>query len=230
MINAMKSKKHVLALGCAALIGIAGTFAFFTDRVELGAKVTTNENSVDITPGPDYDGDLSAKWAAENAAALANYNPGDKINLGYSLENTGSKAVDVRETFVITSSEPLTAASPEYRLFESAIQDAAGAWEGNTVVSAEQVNANTIKYTIDPFVLSSEDEVVGANETAKDFTYALVFDKDAANKFQASTCQVDYVIEAKQHSADGPDNGWEEVDAATLTLGGQTVEAVPANN
>ena len=233
----LSSKKTLLLLGLTLTLAIAGAFAFFTDKVTTKATLTTSEKSVDITTNPtdpsdpDYDPDwennLSAKWEDVNATALANYNPGDKVDLSFALKNTGSQAVDIRETFVITSSKALTEASPEFRLFQEAIQDAAGAWDGQEVVSAELINGNQIKYSIAPYVISSEIEAIDNNPIEVEKDYNLVFNKAASNAFQAATCKVEYLVEAKQHSADGPAGGWTEVETATIQFGGQSINAVP---
>lgn len=227
--SSILSNKKIILPGIAVLLALGASFAYFSDRVETRATVTTGENPLDITidPGSGTEDDLSQKWADANAEALANYNPGDKVDLGFELKNTGSKAVDVRETFFITSSEALDQTSPEYRLFLDAIQDAAGAWEGSDVVAVEQIDTNTIKYSVAPYVLSSETEAIDNNPIEVSNQYKLVFDKDSENVFQGSTCTVELLIEAKQHTEDGPDGGWTTLETAEIEIGGQTVNAVP---
>jgi len=231
MTNSVFSNKKALILfGTALMLGIASMFAYFTDRVTTDATITVAEQSADITTDPsdpDYENDLSGKWAAVNAEALANYNPGDKVDLGFTLKNSGSQALDVRETFFITSSEELNETSPEFRLFKNAVQDAAGAWDGDGVVDVEFVNANTIKYSIPAYVLSSETEAIDNAAVEVDKTYDLIFDKASSNAFQAATCKVEYLVEVKQHSTDGPTGGWTTLETAEIEFGGQKVNVVP---
>jgi len=233
----LSNKKSLLVLGLTLLLAIAGAFAYFTDRVDTSATVSVDDNSVDITtdpvdpddpdPKPEYEDNLTYKWSVVNAEALANFNPGDKVDLSYVLENSGSQAIDVRETFFITSSEALTEASPEFRLFKDAIQDQAGAWDGQEVVSVELIDANTIKYSVAPYVLSSETEQITDRPVKVNNEYNLIFDKAAKNAFQAATCQVEYLVEAKQHTEDGPVGGWTVVETATIEFGGSQINAVP---
>lgn len=226
----LSNKKSLILFGLAAMLAVVSMFAYFTDRVTTNATVTVAEKSADITinpTDPNYPDDLSGKWAAVNAEALANYNPGDKVDLGFALQNSGSQALDIRETFFITSSVDLTEASPEFRLFKNAVQDAAGAWDGNNVVDVELINDNTIKYSIPAYVLSSEDETIDNAPVEVDKTYELIFNKASSNAFQAATCKVEYLVEAKQHSEDGPTGGWTTLETAEIQFGGQKVNVVP---
>lgn len=218
MTNSILKSKKMLIPGVVLLLALGAAFAYFTDRVETHATVSTGENPVDITINPEQSGTLSEQWAAKNAEALANFNPGDKLDLGFDLKNTGSTPVDVRESFLLTSSKELTQSSPEYRLFLDAVQDAAGAWAGTDVVSVEQIDAHTIKYSIAPYVISSESEAIGNNPVEVAKTYNLVFDKAAQNAFQGTTCTVDFLLEAKQHTEDGPNGGWDLVESATVEI------------
>lgn len=217
---------------------LVGSLAYFTDRVSKDASFSTIKGGVIITPDPDEpdpDPDhpekkLSTKWANVNATALANFNPGDKLDLSYKLANTGELAVDVRETFVITSSKPMKDGAPEFRLFLAATQDASSkAYTGKNVVTTEKkIDSTHYMYTITAYSLPGSDETVtGISASSVDKTYQLVFDKAAGNAFQGATCTVDYLVEAKQHT-DGGDADWVTAATGNLTLGGQAVKAVPA--
>lgn len=222
----------LLALAMAFVL-LVGSLAYFTDRVTKNA--TFNTATVSITPDPETppadpehpENKLTAKWLAVNATALANFNPGDKLDLSYKLANTGELAVDVRETFVITSSKPLSA-TPEFRLFSTVSTDTAGAnVGGDVVVTEEKIDSTHYKYTVAAYTLNGSDETVsGTTVTAVDKAYFLVFDKTASNAFQGAKCTVDYVVEAKQHST-GTDD-WATAATGSVTLGNQTIDAVPA--
>lgn len=219
----------MLALAMAVVL-LVGSLAYFTDRITTKATISTI--GADITTDlddPTYKDDLTAKWLAFNAAPKSNFNPGDKVDLSYKLANTGELALDVRETFIITSSKPMSA-TPEFRLFNGATQDAdTKAYTGNGVVVTETKISDTVyKYTVASYVLSGSEETIGSNAKSVDKTYQLVFDKTAGNAFQGATCTIDYLVEAKQHS-DGGDADWvTAVNSGTITLGGQTIPAVPA--
>lgn len=246
----------LLALALVAAFAV-GTLAYFTDRVTTSATVTTVVDGVNITPQPDPDvvpddptnpdpggftdptpddptDDLTNWWAYINPTAQVNFNPGDKLVLGYNLANSGTLAVDVRETFVITSSKPLSA-TPEFRLFTSFNKATNGCNTGVDVVVKEErivengaTNCYQYKYTIAPYTLSGSNETVGANPTFANKDYYLVFDKLSGNAFQGATCEVQYVVEAKQHTNNvDQDADWIVAATATMQLGGKTVNVVP---
>ena len=219
----------MLALAMAVVL-LVGSLAYFTDRITTKATISTI--GADITTDPDdptYKDDLTAKWLAFNAAPKANFNPGDKVDLSYKLANTGELAVDVRETFVITSSKAMKDGAPQFRLFSTVSQDDAGANVGdNVVVTEKKIDATHYMYTITAYSLNGSDETVtGVTATSMDKAYYLVFDKTADNTFQGATCTIDYLVEAKQHS-DGGNADWVTAATGSLNLGGQTVSAVPA--
>ena len=226
--NIKSMKLNGLLALAMALALMVGTFAYFTDRIGKDASVKTATTTITTDPGTDHEDDLTAKWTAVNAAAKANFNPGDKVDLSYTLANTGELAVDVRETFVITSSKAMKDNAPQFRLFSSITKDAAGATDGgNVVVTEKKIDATHYMYTITAYSLNGSDETVsGTTATSVDKEYYLVFDKTADNSFQGATCTIDYLVEAKQHS-DGA-NDWTTAATGNLTLGGQAIKAVPA--
>lgn len=220
----------MLALAMAVVL-LVGSLAYFTDRITTKATISTIGADITTDPGTDYEDDLTAKWLAFNAAPKANFNPGDKVDLSYTLANTGDLAMDIRETFIVTSSKPMKDSAPEFRLFTAANQDTdTKAWTGDTtkVVDFDKISDTVYKYTVASYVLSGSEETIGSNAKSVDKTYQLVFDKTAGNAFQGATCTIDYLVEAKQHS-DGGDADWViAVNGGTITLGGQTIPAVPA--
>ena len=127
----MRKIKNMKISGLLALamvfVLLVGSLAYFTDRISKDASFSTIGSGVVIDPDPDPDNPdpdpdpnkLSTKWANANAEALANFNPGDKVDLSYKLANTGELAVDVRETFVITSSKALTVSYTPLRATET---------------------------------------------------------------------------------------------------------------
>ena len=245
---AFKANKIIVPLLLLTLL--VGTLAYYTDRVSSTASVTTVSDGVDITPLPDPtakpddptqpdpedyedptpndpDDDLANWWLYLNSRAKVNFNPGDKMTLDYILKNSGTLAVDVRETFIVTSTEPLSE-KPEFRLFTSYTTDNAGAHFGDeVVVTEERLDDKHYKYTVASHVLSSESETIENNPVQEEKNYYLVFDALSSNDFQAATCKVDYVVEAKQHSDDADD--WAIAATGSLTLDGFEIDVVPEN-
>lgn len=232
----MRKIKNMKIAGLLALVMVfvllVGSLAFFTDRATKNSSFSTTTVSISTDPDdpdhPEYKDDLNAKWLAVNPKVKTNFNPGDKVDLSYKLASTGELAVDVRETFVITSSKAMKDNAPQFRLFSSITKDAAGATDGgNVVVTEKKIDATHYMYTITAYSLNGSDETVsGTTATSVDKEYYLVFDKTADNSFQGATCTIDYLVEAKQHS-DGA-NDWTTAATGNLTLGGQAIKAVPA--
>lgn len=85
-----------LALACGAAL-LVGSFAYFTDRVEMSTKVTAG--TVGIVE------DATANWTSQLQAGpqdLDNLNPGDSRSLAFTVDNTGNKAIDVRHTIKLS--------------------------------------------------------------------------------------------------------------------------------
>lgn len=255
--NISVHRANTLITLALAFVLLVGTMAFFVDRATTDATITTVVNGVDITPLPDPDvvpddptnpdpddftdptpndptDDLTNWWSYINPTAQVNFNPGDKLVLDYILANSGELAVDVRETFVITSSVPLSA-TPEFRLFNSFTKATNGCNTGVNVVAVEEkvvasgaTECYQYKYTVAPYTLSGSNETVGTEpiQIAKD--YYLVFAGESDNDFQAATCKLEYVVEAKQHTTSADQAAdWVIAATATMDLGGQTVNVVP---
>ena len=227
----------VVALAVCVLVG---ALAYFTDIVQQDASITTLDHAVDIEPEPDpsvdpddptkpdpedYEDptpndptdDLTNWWAYLNSKAMVNYNPGDKMTLDFILENTGALDVKVRETFVITSSVPMTDGAPEFRLYTAVGKNAFGSWMGTAEVGVTMTKISDTQYK---YTIAESSLAAGAN-TAKD--YYIVFAGSADNDFQAAVCTVDYLAEAMQ--ADGD---WVTAATGSVQLGGANYAAVPA--
>lgn len=240
--NNKKKVSKVLALGCAFALVIS-SFAYFSDRVNTDAltvkaddnavhiEVTDPEDIVTPTDPEDIGGSIEEIWAGKNEIDENPMAPGDHADMSFDIENKGNSALDVRETIVLSSTEDMDMTNPEFRLFLDATLDAVlGGYDGGAVVVAEDViDARHIKYTIAPYVLSGAKEVVPGAATSKTCEYHFVFDRYASNAFQGDVATIDYLVEVKQHSANGPEGGWTEVASASLTLGGQSLNVVPQN-
>lgn len=243
------SRLNRLLAATLALVLLVGTLAYFTDRVEQQATISVVDNAILVDPNPidpddptnpdptipgfteptpDVSDDLYNWWIHHNATALLNYNPGDKMDLSYSLTNEGSLAVDVRETFIITTDDDLTLTPygtdtvPEFALVGS---------DGKAIPGANvtRVNAYQYKYVLPTYTLSSANEAVaGAPVTAFNHYY-IAFAGASSNAFQGASCRVDSIVEVKQYSLDAAEaDDW--ITAANTTIGynGVDLDVVPA--
>lgn len=225
----MKISHKGKAAGATALAGaliLAGSMAYFTDREQADATATAG--TVDLT--------LTEAWED-----IANFNPGDTADFSYKISNDGNKSVDIRETIVLKSSVAMDAADQaEFELYhagdvEQAANGAYVAKDGaepittgaNRVVSDD---SKTIKYVIDEYVLNGTGEAaeteLGVMAVENETDYVLVFRDNASNAFQGAELSVDLMAEAKQHR-NTDDDTWVTVSTENVTIGGQSVNAVP---
>lgn len=243
----LKNKKRITTiLAIVSVLALAlGSLAYFTDRVTGGAFFKTADPSKiinvttkdDGTESVDPGADLEEEWKKQNVVnpddpdVPAPLPAGSAYNLSYKLTNLGEK-IDVRETIMLTIIDPMDAdlpinkQNPEWRLFSGFVSDTNGAKDGNGNIAVEKIhydnNTNQIKYEIAPYVLDAE--------TSKDLAYQLILNKFAGNDFQASTCKVEVLIEARQH-VDGTENtyeAWEPICTSEISFGGiSNYPAVP---
>ena len=94
-------------------------------------------------------------------------------------------------------------------------------------------DGKTITYVLDEYTLNGSGEYAevedGVSATEKESEYVLVFNKNASNDYQGAEVSVDFLAEAKQHRNTGSDT-WAEIANENVSLGGETVNAVPARN
>lgn len=204
----------------AAFMCIIVTVALFTDREQSRAEYTAG--TLDIV--------LTQEWTADNATAAKNYTPGDKLVLDYSLENKGNLDAKVRETFVVTTSKPVT---NEFEIYKSTdvVEDATtGLWVASSTASPIQVRKSEsygtgtkITYEIPEFVLDA-----AGKET---FNLVLLFNKDAENTIKGTEVKVEYIAQALQDRNTGEDT-WKDakVISETIKIGGTDKSVVPNLN
>mgnify|MGYP004663840729 CR=1 FL=1 len=225
-----KRKATWLLAVSSVFVLLISAFSYFTDREQAKASISTADFSeiIKVTPDGTEEGSknpgssLENLWNANNPDKVIK--PGDDVDLSYELSNIGKADIDVKQTFILTSTQSLTQADPEYRLFLDAAADQYGAMVGGKVVSSEVISDKQVKYEIAPFTLKKGDK--------KALNYIMVFNKYAANAFQKSKCTVDYLVEMRQHSELlGAEEGWQEIQTATITFGGvSNYKAVPKHN
>lgn len=219
-------KKAILAGSLAGLMALGGTVAFFTDRVETDANATAG--TVDLS--------LVESWED-----VANFNPGDKADLNYTINNDGNKSVDVRERIVVHSSVAMnTGGQAEFEVYKASDVEPDGNGAYKPKSGAQPITAGvdrivaddnqSITYEIAEYTLNGTGNAAevedGISKTSHASEYVLVFKDSASNAFQGADVTVDLVTEAKQHRNTGDDT-WAVVSSESLTAGGQALNVVP---
>lgn len=199
-----------LVIACA-LVMVVGSLAFFTDRETQSATATAGDIDLIFTDSSvnTYNADPSQTIGSNNqfcqskvwdAGKLLNaddkvINPGDYFDMSYTLSNTGSKSIDVRQKLVVTSSEPMTVGKEEYQL--TVIQvDGASAIKASVAETAD--GKTTYTYDLKDIILNGSKETeTGASNGV--YTVRLDFSKEALNAFMDSDVTVNLYATAKQH-------------------------------
>ncbi|MEE0929960.1 MAG: TasA family protein [Acutalibacteraceae bacterium] len=96
----LKSPKYqgLIALGLAGALLIAGSFAYFSDRVTTQIAGTAGTVKVSID-------DSNINLLDANGRDILN--PGDIRDFGFSIQNEGNKSVDAKAIITLTSSVPM---------------------------------------------------------------------------------------------------------------------------
>ena len=226
------NKKLGLVCGALAIVMVAGaSFAYFTDRADTSAQGTAGTVGVDLTS--------DINLLDEDGKDILN--PGDLRDGSFGVENTGNKSIDVRTTVVLTSSVPMDteAAQAEYELYlKEDVEFVEGkGWmpkDGAQPLEVRSISEDgkTITYNIPDYILNGNESFGddkreiedGITTDSHDNDFVLVFKAGSSNDFQASTVQLDVLVEAKQHRNTGA--GWDIVAQESYTFGSINQNAV----
>ena len=105
MQNANKKKiTGAVALAAAGVMALGGVSMLFTDRADVSGKATAGKLAVEVTGTNPTDGDFSAQLKNNDFATkgIDNLNPGDAVQISYSITNAANKAVRANDTLTVT--------------------------------------------------------------------------------------------------------------------------------
>ena len=164
---------------------------------------------------------LSNQFAYANQNKLASLAPGDKLDLSYEITNTGTKALDIRETYYILSFIQQTPGDLDFAIFADAqLMDTVEAYKGVSALSSQKIDKSgrLYSFTSDPYTLSGSNETVSGSPTAKTSNRYMVFNWYGGNETQGKPVYIIATLEFKEHSSDE----WERSITETVVLGGLT--------
>lgn len=231
MKKIMNKKMAVTAGAVAAILAMGASMAYFTDYA------TTQANGTAGTVAIAMDSDINLL----DANGMDILNPGDMRDGAFTVTNMGNKSIDVRSTLALTALDRDGAAinftgdaesQSEFDLYlASDVELVEGKGyapkEGAKPLATKSIEGNVIKYNLPDYMLNGNsdeyDEVEtidGVDAFAHEYDFVLVFKGEAGNDWQASTIQLDVIVEAKQHENTGA--GWDIVAQETLTQGSLT--------
>lgn len=105
MQNANKKKiTGAVALAAAGVMALGGVSMLFTDHADVSGKTTAGKLAVEVTGAGLADGDFSAQLKNNDFATtgIDNLNPGDAVQISYSITNAANKAVRANDTLTVT--------------------------------------------------------------------------------------------------------------------------------
>lgn len=102
--NNKKKVTGAVALAAAGVMALGGVSMLFTDHADVSGKATAGKLAVEVTGTNLTDGDFSAQLKNNDFATkgIDNLNPGDAVQISYSIENAENKAMRVNDTLTVT--------------------------------------------------------------------------------------------------------------------------------
>lgn len=238
LIMVKSNKKFAVTAGVvAAVLAMGASMAYFSDYATSQATGTAGTVAIAL------DSDINLL----NAEGMDILNPGDMRDGSFAVTNEGNKSIDVRTTVALTALDhegnPMAftgdaETQSEYDLYlASDVELVEGKGyapkAGAKPLAEKTVDGNVIKYVLPEYSLNGNadkyDEVEtidGIDAYAHDYDFVMVFKGATGNEWQASTVQLDLIVEAKQHENTGA--GWDIVAQEQLTAGSLTQNVVKA--
>lgn len=186
-----------------------GTDSGFLDNLFLFRNLRKKEISFQITD--PYGSSTDPEVALSNQFAYANDNkfygllPGDKLDFSYEITNTGTEALDIRETYYILSFIPQPKTNLDFGIFKSTTLDAiTGGHIGLSGLTSEKLDSagRLYSFTSEPYTISgSYEQISGCPSTQRSERY-MVFNRFAGNQTQGKPIYIVTTLEYKEHSSD----------------------------
>lgn len=230
-------KTASVAIAGAVALTLMGSMAYFTDYA------TTQANGTAGTVAIAMDSDINLL----DANGMDILNPGDQRDGSFAITNMGNKSIDVRTTMALTALDhegnPINftgdaESQSEYDLYLASDVEVV---EGQGVkpkadakpLAVKSVEGNVIKYILPEYSLNGNSDEYAEVETidgidtfSHENDFVLVFKGEAGNEWQASSIQLDVIVEAKQHENTGA--GWNIVAQENVTAGSLSQNVVMA--
>lgn len=215
MVSTKNSNKKkflgIAAAICALSLAAVSSFALFTDTASISGATKAGNVSIGID-ATDINTQLLNKDFNVN-----NFNPGDSRDLTYTLENTGNKAIYVRDTITLTVTPNDAYKGEDGKKTDLKDLPIKIVGIGNTNTSAQISGDSKINedgsYTITYHPAdktNAQGELSGTGllkevladhtETSLVRNYQLTFDKSAGNFYQNCDVKVDVKVNAVQHA------------------------------
>lgn len=164
---------------------------------------------------------LSNQFQYANKGKFTSLAPGEKLDFSYEISNTGTEAVDIRETYYILSFDPQDKSYLDFAMFGGfEPMEYAGAYKGTRPLDPHNLygNGRLYSFTSDPYTLSGSDEMISSAPSSRRSERYMVFNYYANNERQGDTILIIITLEHKLHS----DDDWEPSITDTVIVGGSS--------
>lgn len=230
------SKKSAsLAIVGAIALTLMGSMAYFTDYA------TTQANGTAGTVAIDLDSNINLL----NAEGKDILNPGDMRDGDFTVTNMGNKSIDVRTTIALTAKDrdgnamAFTGDAETQSEYDLYLASDVELVEGQGYkpkadakpLAVKSIDGNVITYVLPEYSLNGNSDkhaevetIDGVDAFAHENDFVFVFKGEAGNEWQASTVNIDIIVEAKQHENTGA--GWDIVATENKTVGSITKDVV----
>lgn len=187
----------------------------------------TNQNNLSIKikdptgASSDPGKALSNQFEYANGNKLHSFGPGDNLDFSYEITNTGTDAIDIRETYYILSFDKQNPTDLDYAMFRSvAPLNSAGALKGTSALPSYNLDGkgHLFSFTSDPYTLSGSRETISGASRAKRSECYMVLDYYSGNETQGDTILIITTLEYKDHDNDE----WGPTITDTVIVGGGT--------
>ena len=207
-----KNKKALfafVALFASAAIIIGSAFAFFSDFITGGGKVTAG--TLDIVGEVAYEHTSNGVTETLTTGDVSNFNPGDVVYVGMSVENKGNKSAWLRSILKLENMAQALAdnivvceGKKTYDTCTTPLSLTSGAFtsDGSTIINGTGTAAESETTGVDGPI------IVG---------YTIKFKKEAPNEAQGEKIDFNIKVEAMQYR-NNPDPEWTEVTTTEWSL------------
>ena len=202
----------VVALAATAIIGT--TLAYFTDRFDASATATAGTL------------DLSLVNNKITVSSPTSYRPGTGATIAFTLQNTGNKSVDVKETLVITAAgKTISNQFALYNASDVTLTDGVVAVKSGKTALSTTIESGKLVYRASEFILDgtgtgaeTETATGAVKASSQSRSYVLVFTTSADNSWQGVNLTLDYEAQGKQHRNTNA-NTWSSIQTTTSFAG-----------
>jgi hypothetical protein len=185
-----------LALVFASVVVVVGVaFAFFSDVITGNGTATAG--TLDLTGSFTLTQYNAAGASQGTGTSIANFNPGDVINIAGAADNTGNKSASVRCEFALSGALVANSGNDKVKVVAGTVTTATGA---ESAIALTATSGNT--YHTDVGILNGTGEGAESENggvSSYSCSISVYFPKAASNDAQGDSLAIDAKIQGIQY-------------------------------